>query len=157
MGADLVVEHEGEHAWTVHVRGSQLRATDIEPSEIAGLVDEIPALAVAAALAEGVTTVRGAQELRVKESDRIATTTEMLTAFGAQVEELEDGLIVTGGGRLTAAHVSSRGDHRIAMAAAIAALAADGTSTIDGFAAVATSYPRFVDDLAFCAPAAVRI
>jgi 3-phosphoshikimate 1-carboxyvinyltransferase len=150
MGADVDVSSGADGSATVRVRGTQLVATDIEPDEVAGLVDEIPALAVAAALAEGVTTIRGAGELRVKESDRIATTAEMLRAFGASVDELEDGLVVSGGARLTAAQVDSRGDHRIAMSAAIAATAAQGTSTIGGFAAVATSYPGFLADLAAC-------
>lgn len=153
MGADITTEPTGadQTRRTVRVRGGQLTATEIEPAEIAGLVDEIPALAVAAALAEGVTRVRGAAELRVKESDRIATTSEMLRGFGVSVEELPDGLVITGGSPLRATHVDSHGDHRIAMAAAIAALAATGQSTISGFEAVATSYPTFLAHLDQCA------
>jgi 3-phosphoshikimate 1-carboxyvinyltransferase len=154
MGADLDVTAEPDGSASVHVRGTQLTATDVDPDEIAGLVDEVPALSVAAALAEGVTAIRGAAELRVKESDRIATTAEMLRGFGVAVDELDDGLVIHGGAQLSAAQVDSRGDHRIAMAAAIAAIAAEGTSTIRGFAAVATSYPTFLADLDACAPAA---
>lgn len=156
MGADLDVTTEPGMASTVHVKGAMLQGTDITPEEVPGLVDEIPALAVTAALADGVTRIRGAGELRIKESDRIATIAEMLTAFGAQVVELEDGLDITGGSPLQPAQVHSHGDHRIAMAAAMAALATKGTSQIEGFDAVATSYPSFVDDLALCAPGAVE-
>ena len=150
MGADLTVTRDGNGPANVRVRGTRLRGTDIEPHEIAGLVDEIPALAVAAALADGVTTVRGAAELRVKESDRIATTAGMLGRFGASVEQFDDGLTITGGAPLTGAAVDSRGDHRIAMSAAIAAMAATGKTTIGNFAVVATSYPGFLADLHTC-------
>ena len=148
MGAELHVISEAGGAFAVQVRGTQLRATDIEPEEVPGLVDEIPALAVAAALAIGVTRIRGAAELRVKESDRIATIAEMLTGFGVRVAEHSDGLDITGGSSLQPARVDCHGDHRIAMAAAIAATAAPGSSRIDGFDAVATSYPAFADHLA---------
>jgi 3-phosphoshikimate 1-carboxyvinyltransferase len=150
MGADVTVTATGSTAHSVTVRGTQLAATDIEPAQIPGLVDEIPALAVAAALADGVTRIRGAGELRVKESDRIATIAQMLTAFGVPVVEHEDGLDITGGKPLQAARVDSHGDHRIAMAAAVAATAATGRTEIDGFDAVATSYPAFADDLFRC-------
>jgi 3-phosphoshikimate 1-carboxyvinyltransferase len=152
MGADLAITPDEHGAASVHARGTRLRGTDIEPGEIAGLVDEIPVLAVAAALADGVTTVRGAAELRVKESDRIATTADMLTRFGASVRQLDDGLVVTGGAQLGGADVDSRGDHRIAMSAAVAAVAATGRTTIADFGAVATSYPDFLSDLQALCP-----
>jgi 3-phosphoshikimate 1-carboxyvinyltransferase len=152
MGADLEITTEPGSSATVRVRGGTLRSTEIEPDEVPSLVDEIPALAVAAALAVGVTRVRGAGELRVKESDRLATIAELLTAFGAPVTELEDGLDITGGAALHAARVDSHGDHRIAMAGAMAAIATTGTSMIDGFDSVATSYPAFAEHLAQCAP-----
>jgi 3-phosphoshikimate 1-carboxyvinyltransferase len=154
MGADLEVTGGPGTAHTVRVTGTVLHGTYIEPAEVPGLVDEIPALAVSAMLATGLTRVRGAGELRVKESDRLATIAEMLAAFGTPVVELEDGLDITGGTPLRAGRVDSHGDHRIAMAAAMAAVAAPGTSQIDGFDAVATSYPSFVDDLDQCAPGA---
>jgi 3-phosphoshikimate 1-carboxyvinyltransferase len=159
MGAQIDTEPTGEDETrrTVHVRGGRLHGTDIEPEEIAGLVDEIPALAVAAALAEGVTRVWGAAELRVKESDRIATTAAMLRALGADVTEQPDGLTVTGGAPLHGGAIDSHGDHRIAMAGAIAALAATGESVIDGFDAVATSYPTFLTDLELSAPGALAV
>jgi len=149
MGAlvDVADSPAVPRAFDVTVKAAELVATDIAEDEIAGLVDEIPILAVAAALANGTTTIRGAAELRVKESDRIATTASMLRAFGVSVEEFPDGLAITGGATLKAAAVDSHGDHRIAMAAAILALAADGTTTIDGFTAVDTSYPGYLDTL----------
>jgi 3-phosphoshikimate 1-carboxyvinyltransferase len=152
MGADLEVTTVLGQGSSVRVSGTKLHATDITPDEVPGLVDEIPALAVAAMLATGVTRVRGAGELRVKESDRLATIAAMLTAFGTPVEELEDGLDITGGQPLQSARVSSHGDHRIAMAAAMAAIASSGTTEIEGFDAVATSYPSFADHLRLCAP-----
>jgi 3-phosphoshikimate 1-carboxyvinyltransferase len=108
-------------------------------------IDEVPVLAVVAACARGTTTVRDASELRVKESDRVATTVRMLRAFGVTAEERPDGLVVEGlaGRPLAAAVVDAAGDHRIAMAAAIAALCADGPSRIDDVANVATSFPTF--------------
>ncbi|MGB5809271.1 MAG: 3-phosphoshikimate 1-carboxyvinyltransferase [Polyangiales bacterium] len=108
------------------------------------MIDEVPALCALAAVSEGVTEIRDAAELRVKESDRIATMARVLDAFGVPCEELPDGLVVTGGAELRGAHVDSRGDHRIAMAAALLGLVADGDTTIDGAEAVDTSFPGFV-------------
>lgn len=110
-------------------------------------IDELPILAVVAARASGVTEIRDASELRVKESDRIATTCEMLRAFGVDVEERPDGMIIQGAPdrRFTAARVHARGDHRIAMSAAVAGLCADGPVRVDGAECVATSFPNFVD------------
>jgi 3-phosphoshikimate 1-carboxyvinyltransferase len=155
MGAEIEMTGDTASARTVRVKGTELRGTEIAPDEMPGLVDEIPALAVTAALATGVTRIRGAGELRVKESDRLATVAEMLTGFGVSVVELADGLDITGGAPLQPGVVDSHGDHRIAMAGAMAALAAHGTSRIDGFDAVATSYPGFANHLAACAPDAV--
>jgi 3-phosphoshikimate 1-carboxyvinyltransferase len=156
MGADVVVSVDAGEAPTVRVVGSTLAATDITPDDIPSLVDEIPILAITAALAQGVTRIRGAGELRVKESDRLRTITEMLRGFGVPVVEHEDGLDITGGEPLVAAHIRSHGDHRIAMAAAMAAVTIDGTTTIEGFDSVATSYPTFLDHLELCAPGSVR-
>jgi len=150
MGADIDIDATGGSAATISVRGRSLVATEVAPDEVPGLVDEIPALAVAAALASGTTVIRGAGELRVKESDRLATITQLLTGFGVPAVAEGDRLTITGGAPLRAATVDSHGDHRIAMAAAIAATAATGRSTITGFEAVATSYPAFAADLAIC-------
>jgi 3-phosphoshikimate 1-carboxyvinyltransferase len=144
MGAD--VERAGERS--VRARYSpDLHGTGVEPDEIAGLIDEIPVLAVAAAAADGTTNFFDVAELRVKESDRVATITEGLGAVGAAVTYDDDGLHVQGGTVLRGAGVHSHWDHRIAMAMAVAGLAAEGTTTIDGWEAVATSYPGFADDL----------
>jgi 3-phosphoshikimate 1-carboxyvinyltransferase len=104
-------------------------------------------LAVAAAMAEGETTFRGLAELRVKESDRVATVGSELSALGARVEILGDDLVVVGGTRLRGTGVRSHGDHRIAMAMAVAGLAARGATRVEGWDAVATSYPGFVAEL----------
>lgn len=125
--------------------GAALRATSVGGSLVVRAIDELPILSVVAARADGTTTIGDAGELRVKESDRLATTTAMLRAFGVEVEEMPDGLVIRGqpGGRLRAAHIDSAGDHRIAMSAAIAALMADGPSRIEDTGNVATSYPGF--------------
>jgi 3-phosphoshikimate 1-carboxyvinyltransferase len=118
-----------------------------DPAIIASIIDEIPILAIAATQAAGRTEIRGAGELRHKESDRIASLVAGLRALGARVEEFEDGLAVEGPTRLRGAEVSSFGDHRIAMAMAIAGLVADGRTEIDDAGVVAISYPRFFADL----------
>lgn len=147
MGAHVEVEEVGPSEARLHVRHAPLHATDVGGSEIPGLVDEIPVLAVAAAVAEGMTTFSDASELRVKESDRITTVATELSALGAAVEPRADGLVVTGGLRLEGALVRSHGDHRLAMALAVAALVAGATTRIEGWDAVATSYPGFEEDL----------
>jgi len=122
-----------------------LRATEIAGDLAVRSIDELPILGVLAARAHGTTTIRNAEELRVKESDRIATTCAMLRAFGVTCEARDDGFVVEGrpDRPLAAAHVQADGDHRIAMAAAVAALVADGPTTIDDADNVATSYPGF--------------
>ena len=151
MGAAVAIEHTGdelgEPVGSLHVRHGALRSTTIEGAEIPWLIDEIPVLAVAAAFAEGVTEIRDAAELRVKESDRIVTVAGMLGAMGIGVETSGDGLSVRGG-RPTPARFESHGDHRIAMSAAVAANAVEGESTIVDWRSTATSYPEFGDDLA---------
>ena len=151
MGAAVAIEHTGdelgEPVGSLHVRHGALRSTTIEGAEIPWLIDELPVLAVAAAFAEGVTEIRDAAELRVKESDRIVTVAGMLGAMGIGVETSGDGLSVRGG-RPTPARFESHGDHRIAMSAAVAANAVEGESTIVDWRSTATSYPEFGDDLA---------
>jgi len=124
-----------------------MHGTEVGGEEVPGLIDEIPVLAVAAALADGDTVFRDVGELRVKESDRIATTTAALAAMGARYELTNDGFVVRGPNVLHGALTASHGDHRIAMALAVAGLAAQGTTVIDGWEAVATSYPGFEADL----------
>jgi 3-phosphoshikimate 1-carboxyvinyltransferase len=108
------------------------------------MIDEIPAVCALASVSKGTTEIRDAAELRVKESDRIATMAHVLGAFGVPCEELPDGLIITGGAALHGAQIESRGDHRIAMAAVLLGLVADGETVIDGAEAVDTSFPGFV-------------
>ena len=148
MGAELDVEATGPATATITARHSPaLRGTTIGGDEVPGLIDEVPVLAVAAAVAEGPTEVGDAAELRVKESDRVATTAGLLHALGAAAEPRPDGLQIPGGARLVPGSVASGGDHLIAMAAAVAALVAPGATQIAGWDAVATSYPGFEADL----------
>jgi len=112
------------------------------------MVDELPLVGLLGALAAGVTTVSGAAELRVKESDRIATVVALLRAVGATADEREDGFVVTGARSLPGGHVQSDHDHRLAMLGAIAGLVSDGGVTVHGFEASAVSYPGFADDMA---------
>lgn len=153
MGAELSLEHRdgggGEPVADLIVESAapaSLGGCRIAGELVVRAIDELPILAVAAARASGVTEIADAAELRVKESDRIATTTAMLRAFGVGVEERADGLIVEGnaGRPLTACTVDAAGDHRIAMAAAVAGLAADGPVVVEDAANVATSFPGFV-------------
>lgn len=135
----------GEPTAALTTGSSVLRGTTVGGSLIPRLIDEVPVLAVAAALAEGLTEIRDAAELRVKESDRAAAIARELSRMGAHVEERPDGLAITGVRSLQGARVSSGGDHRMAMALAVAGLVARGETLIDDTACVATSYPSFVE------------
>lgn len=128
-------------------------AAQLQPFEIQGdlvprLIDEIPVLAVLATQCEGTSMIRDAKELRVKESDRIELVADGLRRMGATVETFEDGMAITGPTRLTATHIDAHGDHRIAMAFAIAGLIAEGVTEIDGADSIATSFPGFESELA---------
>jgi 3-phosphoshikimate 1-carboxyvinyltransferase len=151
MGAAIetgVAREDPEPVGWIVARSSPLRGTKVAAAEVPALIDEIPALAVAAAHAQGTFSVAGAGELRAKESDRIAALCEGLARMGADVEERPDGLVIDGGPRLKGAGVRSHGDHRIAMALAVAALAADGPTEILGAECAAVSFPDFYDVLA---------
>ena len=138
----------GEPVGTIEVGpASDLRPLEIDATTAAAMIDELPVLAVAATQLPGTSTVRGARELRVKESDRIAAMTEALTAMGADITEQDDGWTIRGPRHLEGATVDSRGDHRIAMAMAVAALIADGDTEIEGAESVDISYPGFWDQL----------
>ncbi|MGB9802571.1 3-phosphoshikimate 1-carboxyvinyltransferase [Desulfofundulus sp.] len=147
MSADLEVfnRHElgGEPVADIRVRHSRLRGVTIGGELIPRLIDEIPVLAVAGALAEGELVVRDASELKVKESNRIATVVQELKKFGVEIEALDDGLRVRGGRPLTGASCNSHGDHRIAMAMAVAGLAARGKTVIRDAGCVDVSFPGF--------------
>ena len=138
---------DGEPAGNVEIEGSALVGTTVRPGEIPNLIDEIPVIAVAAAMAQGRTVIRNAAELRVKETDRIATVVENLRAMGVEVSEFEDGMEIDGGRPLKAASLDSFGDHRIAMAFAIAGLFAEGETVIRNIECIDTSYPGFARDL----------
>lgn len=149
MGADISgsnVEDNGldEPAGDLLVRGGKrLKAVRIGPADIPRLIDEIPIIAVMALSAEGTTRIEGAEELRVKETDRLSALVKNLSALGAQIEEKPDGLVIPGPQRLRGGEVDSFGDHRTAMAMATAGLTADEPVTIRDTACVATSFPKF--------------
>ncbi len=151
MGAEIEVEPEGERggepSGRLQIRPSQLRGTDVCGSDVPLAIDELPLVALAACFAEGETTIRDAVELRRKESDRIVTVSEALTALGASVETSEDGMRIAGGG-LRGGAIESHGDHRIAMLGAIAGLASREGVEVAGMDAAAVSYPGFEADLA---------
>ncbi len=151
MGADITLLNRvdaGEPYGDLLVRYTPtLHATEVQPDEIPNLIDEIPILAVAAAFAEGTTAIRHAAELRVKESDRIATTAGNLRAMGGMVEEFEDGMHITGGAPLHGCVLDSFGDHRIAMSFLITGLNAEGETSLLHCGNIATSYPGFANHL----------
>lgn len=126
---------------------SQLTGTVIEGSVIPRLIDEIPIIAILACFAEGTTIIKDAQELKVKESNRIDVMVKNLTAMGADIEGTEDGMIIRGGTPLHGAVIDSKLDHRIAMSFAIAGMNAEGETEITGGECVTISYPDFYQDL----------
>jgi 3-phosphoshikimate 1-carboxyvinyltransferase len=149
-GAEIETElsgRTGEPLGTIHVRGSAPRSFVIEPADVPGIIDEIPALAALAAMTpDGRMTVRGAGELRVKESDRIAMLARGFRGIGVRVDEYEDGFTIYGGPP-SGGTADAAGDHRLAMAFAIAGAAATSPVTISGAEAVAVSYPGFFSEL----------
>lgn len=151
MGADIKLENTqqgvGEPTADIIVRTSSLKGTTIEGALIPKLIDELPILAILACFAEGTTIIRDAQELKVKESNRIDVMVKNLTAMGADVEGTEDGMIIRGGKPLHGATIDSHLDHRIAMSFAIAGLNAEGETEITGADCVNISYPDFYQDL----------
>lgn len=154
MGADVSLEavDEVRHTADIRARYGALQATDVGGAEVPGLIDEIPVLAVAAARGSGVTTFADAAELRVKESDRVASVVAALRSLGVVAEGRPDGLVVTGrdGRPLMGGMVDSCGDHRVAMAMAVAGFDGTGPTVVAGWEAVATSYPGFEEDLRRC-------
>ena len=133
----------GEPVADLLVESSDLRATEIGGELIPQIIDELPVLAVAACFARGTTVIRDAQELRVKESDRILTTVKELTRLGANIEELPDGMMIHGRGHLLGGRCRSHRDHRLAMALGVAGLLAEGETAVDGAQAAGISYPQF--------------
>jgi 3-phosphoshikimate 1-carboxyvinyltransferase len=151
MGARITVRNQrdvaGEPVGDLQVSHGPLQPFEIGAELIPRLVDEIPVLAVAACCAEGVSRVSGAEELRVKETDRLAVMARQLGAMGARIEEFDDGMAISGVTALKGATVDSETDHRVAMSLAVASLVASGTTTLQRAEAAAVSYPGFWDDL----------
>ena len=141
-------EINNEPVADILVRSSNLKGVNISGGMIPKLIDEIPIIAVAAACAKGVTTIKNAEELRVKESDRIATVTCEMRKLGVRIEELTDGMIIHGGTiSCPAEPLTSHYDHRIAMSLAIACLKAENEITINNIDCIDTSFPKFYDIL----------
>ena len=151
MGGDITILNEktsgGEPTCDLLVRSSSLKGVTIGGEIIPTLIDEIPMIAVMACFAEGITTIKDAQELKVKESNRIDTVVTNLKAMGAHIEATDDGMIIEGGYPLHGAVIDSHLDHRIAMSFAIGALGADGETRIEGADCVKISYPEFYQTL----------
>ena len=148
MGAKIeaeVTQTIPEPMGTIHVRGAKLKGTGITHPEIPSLIDELPVLMVAMALAEGESLISGAAELRVKETDRIQSMVKNLKALGASIEELPDGSLIRGVDGFHGATVESFGDHRTVMSMGVASLASKGTITVTDTDCIATSYPSFMD------------
>jgi 3-phosphoshikimate 1-carboxyvinyltransferase len=161
MGVEMGGAHEEGKAMTVHeirdpgpepiatlqVRSAPLYGTEVTAAEVPAAIDELPLLALLACFAEGETVLGGAEELRAKESDRIAGVVEGLSGLGAEIEGRPDGFAVRGTGGLRGGRIDARGDHRLAMVGAVAGLASEEGVEVDGFDAVAVSYPGFERDL----------
>jgi 3-phosphoshikimate 1-carboxyvinyltransferase len=160
MGATIEVTDErevaGESVGSLRPRYAPLSSAEISGEIIPRLIDEIPLLALAATQAMGQTVIRDAAELRVKESDRLATSAAMLTALGGRVETTPEGLVITGPTPLHSAEIDSHGDHRIAMVGALAGLLAPGGTAVSGEQCIATSFPAFADQLAALGAEVVR-
>lgn len=152
MGAQIVIENvrkiSGEPVADISVRNSELKGIDIGGDLILEAIDEFPVLCVAAARAQGLTRISGAGELRVKESDRITAMVTELRKMGAEIEELHDGLIITGKDSLGPAVVQSYGDHRVAMALLVAGLLSGGVTRVENTECMNTSFPGFMELLA---------
>ena len=144
----------GEPVADVLATTARLHGTEVAGDMIPRILDEVPILAVAACFASGETVIRDAAELRVKESDRIATTVHELARLGADIEAREDGMVIRGTGRLSGEVCQSHGDHRLAMSMAICGLLADGDVQVQGSGDAAVSYPHFWEDLEILAPGA---
>ncbi len=161
MGVEMGGAHEEGRAMTVHeirepgpepiatlqVRSTPLHGAEITAADVPAAIDELPLVALLGCFADGETVVGGAKELRAKESDRISGVVEGLGALGADIEARPDGFVVRGGGGLRGGRLDARGDHRLAMVGAIAGLASEEGVEVDGFEAVAVSYPGFERDL----------
>jgi len=152
MGGDVVVlnqrEVSGEPVADILAKSSSLNGVEISGDDIVRAIDEFPILTVAASVAEGNTVIKGASELRVKESDRVSTMATELTRLGAKVKELEDGMVIEGVKGLKGSRVTSHGDHRVAMSLVVAGLIAKGETVVEDIDCIDTSFPGFMGLLA---------
>ncbi len=147
MTVEEIREPGPEPVATLRVRSASLHGTEVTRADVPAAIDELPLLALLACFAEGETVLSGAEELRAKESDRISGVVEGLSGLGAEIEARPDGFAVRGAGGLRGGRIDARGDHRLAMVGAIAGLASEEGVEVDGFDAVAVSYPGFERDL----------
>lgn len=151
MGADIEVvslRDDVEPAGDLRVRYSDLKGTEVTEEEVPLLIDEVPVLSLASAVAQGETRINGIKELKVKETDRVHTVVENFTRMGIEVKEENNALVISGGaGSFSSAVIDSFGDHRIAMTGAVAALVSDGECTINNASCADVSYPGFLSDL----------
>jgi 3-phosphoshikimate 1-carboxyvinyltransferase len=151
MGGNIEVDQRaangGEPVADLLVRAARLRGTEVDADEVPLTIDELPLVALLGAFAEGTTIVRGAEELRRKESDRVSTVVDGLRALGARIEAAPDGFVVAGGGELHGGRIDAHGDHRIAMLGAVAGMVSRTGVEVEAFEAAAVSYPTFGDDL----------
>jgi 3-phosphoshikimate 1-carboxyvinyltransferase len=151
MGAAPALENRrregGEEVADVVVRHQPLAGTEVDGDDVPLTIDELPLVALLGAFANGTTRVKGAQELRLKESDRIATVVDGLEALGARIEPIENGFVVEGTGELEGGRLDAAGDHRLAMLGAVAGVASKLGVEVQGFEAAAVSYPAFLSDL----------
>ena len=151
MGAKIKmnnkIDYSGEPVCDINISTTNLNATTISGEEIPLLIDEIPIIALAAVFAEGETKISDAEELRYKESDRIALTVEWMRKAGAEIEELKDGMIINGNGRIPGGKFSSHGDHRLAMTLGIASLISEKPIEIENSEVSNVSYPKFWETL----------
>src|SRR5690625_425222 len=151
MGANIQVSNRkvfgGEQSADITITYTKLSGTTIDGDIIPRLIDELPIIALLATQAEGTTIIKDAEELRVKETDRIEAVVDVLSTLGAQVQSTEDGMIIKGRTALNGGEISSYNDHRIAMMGAIASLIAKDEVILDDDASIAVSYPNFFEDL----------
>ena len=151
MNGNISISNErdegGEPVADITATTSEMKGIKIEGSVIPRVIDELPIISLAACFADGATEIRDAVELRVKESDRIKATVDSLGKLGANISELEDGMKITGGKKLSGTELSSHGDHRIAMMNGIAGLVSSGTTTILDSEVASVSYPSFWETL----------
>src|SRR5690625_3125849 len=151
MGANIQVSNRkvfgGEQSADITITYTKLSGTTIDGDIIPRLIDELPIIALLATQAEGRTVIKDAEELRVKETDRIEAVVDVLSTLGAHIKPTEDGMIIEGSQALNGGKVSSYNDHRIAMMGAIASLIAQDQITLDDDASIAVSYPNFFEDL----------